>query len=349
MTKKLSKGQEMEELLRSYFLQAGYYVMRGVPFQYEGFDVTDIDLWLYNRTSPVARNISIVDIKNKRTPQAIERIFWTKGLSQALNADNAIVATTEKRTEVKEFGNKLGVLVLDGAFLSKLSKSENHFTRRLSDEEFIENIQDYDLGKLDGDWKGKIIECKSLLSSGLTFDTCNKWLDISKFFAEQVLTKPSRVETALRCFYFSLSFVAISIDFILKELSFLDQSERLERLSEGFTYGSKGKEGMDKTINLSLGLVDQFSPEGSGITSQIRSRIDHEFASLPTQTLGEYFSKNDVGRLLFNNARELESLSMSRSFSSHVDSSAEIRGLIGCLLDYWSISRTDFSSSAKYA
>ncbi|AMO54948.1 hypothetical protein [Endozoicomonas montiporae] len=242
MTKKLSKGHEMEELLRSYFLQAGYYVMRGVPFQYEGFDVTDIDLWLYSRTSSVARNISIVDVKNKKTPQAIERIFWTKGLSEAINADNAIVATTERKPEVKDFGNKLDVLVLDGLFLSKLSKSESHFERRLSDEEFIELVQSYDLGKLDGDWKGKILACKSLLSNGLSFDTCNQWLNISKFFAEQVLTKPSRMETALRCFYFSLSLVAIGIDFILKELSFLDQQERIERLSEGFTYGSRGKE-----------------------------------------------------------------------------------------------------------
>ena len=39
----LSKGPKMEELLRSYFLKAGYYVVRGVPFVYEGFDVTDID------------------------------------------------------------------------------------------------------------------------------------------------------------------------------------------------------------------------------------------------------------------------------------------------------------------
>ena len=40
----LLKGPRMEELLRSYFIKAGYYVARGVPFIYEGFDVTDIDL-----------------------------------------------------------------------------------------------------------------------------------------------------------------------------------------------------------------------------------------------------------------------------------------------------------------
>lgn len=69
----LSKGPKMEELLRNYFLKAGYYVVRGVPFIYEGFDITDIDLWLYGRASSVSREITIVDIKNRKTPQAIEK------------------------------------------------------------------------------------------------------------------------------------------------------------------------------------------------------------------------------------------------------------------------------------
>ena len=98
----LLKGPRMEELLRSYFLKAGYYVVRGVPFIYEGFDVTDIDLWLYSRTSSVSREITLVDAKNKKTPQAIERIFWVQGLRIATKATNAVVATTEKRQEVKE-------------------------------------------------------------------------------------------------------------------------------------------------------------------------------------------------------------------------------------------------------
>lgn len=74
----LTKGPRMEELLRSYFLKTGYYVVRGVPFIYEGFDVTDIDLWLYSRTSSVSREVALVDAKNKKTPQAIERIFWVQ-------------------------------------------------------------------------------------------------------------------------------------------------------------------------------------------------------------------------------------------------------------------------------
>ena len=120
----LLKGPRMEELLRSYFIKAGYYVARGVPFIYEGFDVTDIDLWLYSRTSSVSREITLVDAKNKKTPQAIERIFWVQGLRIATKATNAVVATTEKRQEVKDFGRDLGIIVLDGTFLNKLEKAD---------------------------------------------------------------------------------------------------------------------------------------------------------------------------------------------------------------------------------
>ena len=65
----LSKGPKMEELLRSYFLKAGYYVVRGVPFVYEGFDVTDIDLWLYSRTSSVSREVAWLMPRTREPPR----------------------------------------------------------------------------------------------------------------------------------------------------------------------------------------------------------------------------------------------------------------------------------------
>lgn len=346
MASKLKKGFEMEERLRFYFLQSGYYVVRGVPFNYEGFSVTDIDLWLYSRSSPVTREITIVDIKNKRTPQAIERIFWAKGLSKAVNANSVIVATTDRRKEVKSFGKELDVQILDGTFLSRLPDSSTHLRSRLSDEEFFEVIESYSLGKLDGDWKGRIESSKGALSRGLNFDSCNEWLEQSNFFAKQVLTKPSRVDIALRCFYATLSMFVIGVDYMMKELSFLEHEERVNKLSEGFTYGTKGKDGLAKMLNLSLSLVEQFSEEGSAVSAQARAKIENEFASLPTKILGEFFSKPETGRSLFNVARELENYSMMRNFTPHSEASLETRALIGCFLDYQSINRKEFSSAA---
>jgi len=347
MANKISKGFEMEEQLRNYFLQSGYFVVRGVPFTYEGFDVTDIDLWLYSRESSLTRSITIVDVKNKKTPQAIERIFWAKGLAKAVKANKVIVATTDKRKEVKDFGFDLDVLVLDGTFLSKLTKSEGFLHHRFSDEEFMSEIDKYSLGKIDGDWKGQIIKCKSLLSKEISFDECNQWLEVSRFFAEQILTKPSQLNVAVRCFYYSLSLFCIGVDFVLKELSFSDHDNRVGKLVEGFTFGKKGRDGVTKMLSLSLSLVEQFAPEGKTISSQVRNRVMADFDSLPTNILGEYFSKAEVGKTTFSSAKELESLAMSRQFRTHSESSIEVRSVIGCLLDCWGISRKVFTETVS--
>lgn len=340
----LPKGMMMEEQLRNYFLKAGCYVVRGVPFVYEGFDVTDIDLWLYSRASSVSREITLVDSKNKKTPQAIERIFWVQGLRIATKATNAIVATTDKRQEVKDFGRDLDVLVLDGNFLSKLTKSNDQVSMRLSDEEFFAKINEYALSKLDGDWRGRIVLSKSLLAKSLSFDSCNEWLGQGRFFAEQSITKGSQRQTALRCLYLICSFIAISLDYSMKELSFYEQSERSLLIKDGFTYGSsKGNSGLKRVLNIAMGLVEEHASEGPVISRQVRLSVEKQLAQLNTAILGEYFSKNEVARSLFLVAREFEQLAMARDFRSHETAGIELRSMLYCLVDYWNIDRVMFS------
>jgi len=340
----LSKGMMMEEQLRSYFLKAGYYVVRGVPFVYEGFDVTDIDLWLYSRGSSVSREITIVDSKNKKTPQAIERIFWVQGLRFATKATNAIVATTDRRQEVKDFGRDLDVLVLDGNFLSKLTKSNDQNIVRLSDEEFFAKINEYALSKLDGDWRGRIALSKSLLAKSLSFDSCNEWLGQGRFFAEQSIIKESQRETALRCLYLVCSFIAISLDYCMKELSFYEQPERSLLIKDGFTYGSsKGNAGLKRVLNIAMGLVEEHASDGPAISRQVRDSVEKQLEQLNTSILGDYFSRNEVARSLFVVAKEFEQLAMARDFTSHDTASIELRSILYCLLDYWNINRVMFS------
>lgn len=333
----------MEELLRSYFLKSGYYVVRGVPFIYESFEVTDIDLWLYSRTSSVSREVTLVDAKNKKTPQAIERIFWVQGLRIATRATNAIVATTEKRKEVKNFGRELGVVVLDGNFLSKLSNSDNLSRARLSDEEFFTKINEYSLSKLDGDWRARIYFSKSLLVKSLSFDSCNEWLGQGKFFAEQSITKGNQRETALRCLYLICSFFAIAVDYCMKELSFHEQSERSELIKDGFTYGARGSAGLKKVLNIAMGLVEEHASDGPKISRQVRASVERQLAQLNTAILGEYFSRNETARTLVAVAKEFEQMAMSRKFVFHETASVELRSMFFCLLDYWGIDRVLFS------
>ncbi|MGE4538971.1 MAG: hypothetical protein AB7D37_18035 [Desulfovibrio sp.] len=342
-----NKGQGMEELLREYFLRSGYYVLRSVPFVYDGFDVTDIDVWLYGRPSSLTREITIVDAKNKKTPQAIERIFWVQGLKLATKATNAVVATTDKRPAVKSFGKELGVLVLDGSFLGRLNKPEISRLGRITEEEFLEKINEYSLGKLDGDWKGRVLYSKSLLVRGLSFDNINEWLLHARFFAEQSLIKPKQYEVSLRCFYLVCSFIAISIDYILKDLSFLDQHERISQLKSGFTFGSKGEAGMKNIINISINLLEQYSEAGKSASGEIRRNVESHLSSLNTSMLAEYFSNSEVARSLFQVGKDLEGLAMKSLFSLHSNSSIELRSFVFCLLDYWGVDRKEFSNTAS--
>lgn len=344
MAKKSQKGEVMEELLRNYFLRAGYYVARGVPFNYEGFDVTDIDLWLYGRTSSVSREIAIVDIKNKRTPQAIERIFWVKGLQSAVKATNALVATTDKRVEVKDFGKEQGVLVLDGNFISRLSRSENVLNSRLSEEELIAEIDDYALGKLDGDWKGRYIESKKLLAKGLNFDNCNMWLEHARFFAEQASLNTVHRNLAYRLCFLICSYIVLAVDFMLREMSFGEKEDIEKKINDGFKYGNRGLRGTNSIISASVALVEQFADNGSVVSGQVRKNLETELSKLPVNILSEYLSKPDVGKSLFGISINLEKLAMQKQFTSHSTSSIEVRSLLGCFLDYWQLDRRNFAA-----
>lgn len=340
-TTTLPKGFKMEELLRNYFLKAGYFVIRGVPFIYEGFDVTDIDLWLYGRSSSVSREITIVDSKNKKTPQAIERIFWTKGLKIATSATNAIVATTDKRQEVKNFGKELDIVVLDGNFLQKLQLAETN-NNRISDEEFEAKINEYSLSKLDGDWKGRIKLSKGLLSKSLSFNSCNEWLNQGNFFAEQSITKQNQKEIALRCLYLICSFIAIAIDYNMKEISFYETSARSKLLKEGFTYGSKGRLGIKNILDLAVGLIKDNTKDSGIVAHQVRTNVERKLSELNTSILSDYFSKQEVAKGLFAVAKEFEQLAMDKTFVGHSTASVELRSLLFCLLDFWNINRKDF-------
>lgn len=346
MTKRLNKGEQLEEVLRIYFLKSGYFVERGVPFKYGAFDITDIDLWMYNRSSSVSREISIVDIKNKRTPQAIERIFWVKGLQSAVKATNAIVATTDKRLDVKDFGKDMGVFVLDGVFLDKIKKYDKHLEHRITNEDFHTMISDYALEKLDGDWKGKMFESKALLAKGLNFDNVNSLIELARFFAQQTITKPSQKNLALRCFYKICSYIAVNIDYLQRELSFLEDAEsRRKAFVEGFRYGSSGQKNIKKIVDMSLSFVEQYSENGKTTANQARYNINKQLEDAQTNILAEYFSKHEILQGVFNAALKFESLSMQKNFSSHSESIVEVKSFISVLLDYYSIDRVKFSET----
>jgi hypothetical protein len=183
------------------------------------------------------------------------------------------------------------------------------------------------------------------LARPLSFDSCNEWMIHAKFFAEQSITKENQRETALRCLYIICSFIAIAVDYSMKEISFHDIPERIKLIKEGFTYGSRGSLGIKKILNVAMGLVEENAKDGAAIARQVKASVENQLSKLNTAILGEYFSKNEVARGLFAIAKEFEQLAMNRKFSDHTSASIELRSMLFCLLDYWSIDRGMFSAN----
>ncbi len=330
--KVLSKGEQMEELLRNYFLNSGYYVARGIKYRYEDCDITDIDLFLYGRSSSLIRHRINVDIKNKKTPQAFERILWTNGLMKLLNFDSCIVATTDQRPIIHTYAKIHKTTIMDGAFLAKLRS--NTFPDRLTEEDLnkrLAKLRSYKTFKKK-DWRSIYESSKSRLLTELDFSGFNSTLSTLIYFIEKALTDNQKREDATRMIYLVLSHLLIITDYIVKDIAFLDISDREKKLSDGFKYGNLGKEGVDKIISMAVQI------SGTKSANSFLKSID----SIPTDILKDFFSKNDNTRNLFNWAREFEYLGYKKQFINPESIGAQLKGVLSMTLDFAKIERKKF-------
>ena len=330
--KTINKGEQMEELLRTYFLNLGYYVVRGVKYRYEGLDVTDVDLYLYGRSSSLTRDRINVDIKNKKSPQAFERILWANGLKKLLGFNSCIVATTDQKGLTHSFGQLHDTLVLDGAFLGKLRKQS--LTERLTEEDLLQKLSKYRSYKTydNKDWKFLYESSKSRLLTELDFAGFNGTLLLLQYFLEKASTDIQKREDATRMVYLVLSHLLIIIDFIVKDIAFLEISDKEKKLSEGFNFGNLGSDGVDKILSIAIQI--------SGNKSQ--SSIAKSLENSDTDILKEFFSKNEIAKKLYNWAKELEIAGYNPNFINPNSLEPTLKGLLSVILDYSKIERRKF-------
>jgi hypothetical protein len=109
-------GAALEELVRAYFAREGFFVLRGVSYRFEYEEITDIDAWLYGWQSASLRTRMIVDVKDKRSPKAFERILWARGMQLALGCDRAVVATTDGSPKTLRFAHQQKIVLLTKGF-----------------------------------------------------------------------------------------------------------------------------------------------------------------------------------------------------------------------------------------
>jgi hypothetical protein len=332
------KGGYLEEVVRAYFARQGFFALRGVPLRFGPGDVTDVDIWLYARHSASIRTRVVVDVKNRKSPRALERVLWTKGLQAITGADRAIVVTTDAGTHIAKFGHEQKVVVLTKAFLDRLQKTLSP-DERLSLEEFLAAIRRYSAQKVDGDWIGRLEDAKSGLISLPGFAAFNRAMTSFAFFAERIEIKPHYREPALRCTLLSAAIASIALDAALERVVFEEAPARYKAIAEGVTYGDSGDGRIQKSIGDVLALIEESMENGRVLARQARDHIDRRFGAVRADIVAEYFSREHNSSLLVTLARELEEMAHRRPAPQPASLSADARAVLGVLADFVRVRR----------
>ncbi len=348
-TKSGRKGYELEEVLRAYFLRAGFFVLRGIPYSIDDESVTDIDLWLYERSSSTARRCQMVDIKNKSRPKAFERIIWTKGLLETLDLDGAYVATTDNRKAARKIANKLGIKLLDGNDVQRIQLSGKVlFEERVTDEHIAKDIKELDNQRRNKDTYLWLNDLKSSVLIGLGANSLVRSLDAFNYFIHKTVEAQPNSDAATllgRLAYLSASLIALNLDYLGAEASFRTNDERRNIFINAIRYGNKDRQEGLRDARVATELIRQYIDNGSAIAKQIEDEIRAEYNGVPAEIIADQIIKFGRSEELFNCARALEQYAYKSACPNFDALEAHPKSFIATLLDFNAIDRTRFASA----
>lgn len=346
-----AKGQRLEEILRAYFLQAGFFVVRGASFQIDGEDLTDLDLWLYERPTGTARRRQVVDAKSKSKPKAVERLLWTKGLAEALDMDGAYVATTDSRPSLRRMAKKLGVSLLDGTDIQRIRSSEKvHLPERLTDEELNQIVRSVDKSRKNKEFQICLFEAKSSVVEGFGVRGTVRALDSLSYFAKATTSAHPGSEPATvagRLTYFCAALVGTNLDYVSVEAPFRSIDERREMLVNAIRYGNTDKgEGLEK-LRLAAGIIRQYADNGAAIAKTVEQGFSRDLNSIPAEIIADHVVRMGKNESLFSVSRELERASYLRKCPNFDQLDIASKSFLGALFDFSSVDRAKFAEAWK--
>lgn len=340
------KGLQTEELLRRYFIRTGFFVVRGVLVRHEGADLTDIDLWVYERPATLARRRTIVDIKDKGTPKAAERLFFVKGLAETIGVEGAGVATTDTRPALRRLARKQGVLWIDGDDIQRLkSSAELSNWDRLTEEELSAHVTELDASRMSRALREKVEKVKSATVSRFGASCANISLEVAGVFARDAIGAypgSAGAQVLLRLTYLCAAVAAASLDFTSADTALRPAPERLRSLADAIRYGADA-DGMMEQLRFAEGAIRDYAPNGAGLAKIVREGLNADFAAIPAESLAEVALKMTRSETLFEVARTLEAAAYATKVPSFDDLEPITRGFIGAVLDFARIDRPTFA------
>lgn len=340
------KGAHTEELIRAYFLRAGFFVVRGVKLRTGGDDLTDIDVWTYERSATLARRRTVIDVKDKKVPQAAERLFFAKGLAEAVGVEASGVVTTDSRFSIKEFARKCGVLLIDGNDLQRLKQSsEIIFPDRISEEDFNSFVASVDVSRKSKIFRERLETVKSSVASKFGASCANIALEEGQFFAREAISAHPGSEAAQVCgrlTYFATSIAAAAIDYASADAALRPITERMSQLTNALRFGDD-TDGTLQKLRWAEAAIREYLPNGTGLAQVVRDKFNADVSSIPAEGLAEIAVRLTKSDLLFNIARTLEHLAYSALVPNFDNLPTDTRSFMGAALDFYGVDRPRFS------
>lgn len=340
------KGFETEEIVRSYFLGAGFFVVRGVKLRHGGDELTDIDLWLYERSATLARRRIIIDIKDNAQPKAAERLFFVKGLAELIQVEATGIVTSDTRRSLRELARKHNVLWIDNADLQRLKSSQRlTASSRLSDEDLSELIAEIDASRSSKNVRDTFASVKSAVADRFGPLCANTAIDGAQYFAKMGVEAhpgsfPAQIFTRLT--YFSAAIAAAALDFASGESALRPHQERLSSLTDAIRFGDDPKRTTEK-LRWAQAAIRDYVPNGAGLAEMIHTRFNEALQSVPAENLAEVIVKMTNSDRLFNAARDLEQAAFLIDCPPFDDLTIDAKSFLGAVLDFIAIDRLTFS------
>lgn len=348
MSKKiqLSKGSSLEEVLRAYFLRAGFFVVRGVPFRFADEDLTDVDLWLYERPTGTSRRVQICDIKYKQKPKAVERIFWTSGLSRILNVDGAYVATTDKRASLRSVAAKLDLKIIDGNDIQRIQNSHSVlYEDRISDEQLNLELRSVDKELRNKFFQDARFDILTSLAEGFGAASAVRALEgFARLASATVGFHPNSnaARAGGRLVYLAAAIVCQSLDYVSVGAAFRTLDERRALILDAIRMGAMSNENGQQAIRLAIALVEKYAPSGKNL---VESGLKADLDRIPAEIIADQAIQLLKADKVFVVGRELEMACYQNSPPPFDLLSIQARSMVGSLLDYSGIDRERFAQA----
>lgn len=295
--------------------------------------------------------MQICDIKYKQRPKAVERIFWTSGLADALDVDGAYVATTDKRKNLRSVAEKLDLQLIDGTDIQRIQNSQAVlYPERMGDEQLIAELQAVDKSFRNKNLQEARFDILSSLSEGFGAPSAVRALEgFSRLAAAAVAYHPDSqaARSAGRLAYLAGAIACQSLDYVSVGAAFRTIDERRDLILRAVRLGALGNDDGQQTLRLAMALVEKYAPGGRGTAMAVEAGLKRDLDQIPAEIVADQAVRLLKSDQLFVTGRELEMASYHIALPTFDGLSVQTKSMLGALLDYANVDRQRFANAWK--